>query len=228
MFKQFNRCYKTIYSQTHTYDQIAIETDGVVNDWYPKLYNENNVFVIQHNYGTNDYITELVVWDADDTVYHRHDRDYLIKHGAYIKYVRNNQYPNGMWFGQYPHNAFHCNGLFVKRINEICEMIRKNPEYHMISHDGVGDLLSAVLFPDHVVHVDQDVNAAIIPQKKQAIKAIDDAITAFEIINQLNLTSIYGNVPEEYYQATNKIIKRLANARMWIDSSTIKVDSTVD
>ena len=117
----------------------------------------------------------------------------------------------------------------MKDISQICDWLRKNPEYHKpVYHDGLGDLLSATLFPDHVINVDQDVNATIIPQKNQAMKAIDDAIVAFEVLNQLNLKAIYGQVPEQYIQATQHIVNRLANARMWIENSTINPNQFVD
>lgn len=231
MIKTFKRCYQTLLTDEHITDIIEIETDGLVSDWYPKLYSNCHAFIIKHDYRTNDYITKLVVWDNDDDVYvyKNHDTKHLMTKGAYIKYVRNSDNPNGVWYGQYPYNAWRCNGLFVKDISQICEWLRKNPEYHKpVYHDGLGDLLSATLFPDHVINVDQDVNATIIPQKNQAMKAIDDAIVAFEVLNQLNLKAIYGQVPEQYIQATQHIVNRLANARMWIENSTIKPNQFVD
>ena len=226
MVKTFKRCYQTIFGTQHTHDIIEVETDGLVTDWYPKLWSICHTWIIKHDYGTNDYITQMVVWDNDTSVYQYSDitDNHLMTTGAYIKYIRNTQFPQGFWFGQYPYNAWRCNGLFNDDIKTVCDNIRNDVEYHRIRHDGLGDILSATLFPDHVIDVDQDVNAAIVPQKKQAIKAIDDAIQAFEILNTLDLSGLYGNVPDKYIECTQHLINRLANARMWVESSTVKID----
>lgn len=223
MIKKFNRCYTTSSGNTHHNEVIEIDTNGNVGDWYPKLYSACQAFVIKNDYQSNDYITELIVYDINVDVYHVCiDKNHIISRGGYIKYVRNDQYPQGMWFGQYPENAWGCHGIFVPSIKDICDHLRKDPTFHTPVHDGLGDLLSAILYPDHIVNVDQDVNASIIPTKKQALKTIDDAILGYEILNQLNMTDYFGTVPEEYIEATQNIVKRLTDVRVWIDNSSVK------
>lgn len=224
MLKRFYRCYSTVNGTSVHNQEIAIETDGTVGDWYSKIYTNSVDFIIKHDYRTNDYISELIVYDVDSTLYHNvRIQQHLFSRGVYLKYVRNNLHPDGMWYGQYPQHAWNCCGIWYDDIEDLIEHLKKDPHYCPIRHDGLGDLISTILYPDSIINGTQDVNASIVPNKKVALDTIDDAIQAFEILNMLNIDQLYGQIPQDYIDATYNIIKRLSDVRVWVDNSTVKI-----
>lgn len=224
MIKTFKRIARTNFGTIlKSFDEV--ETNGDVVDWYTNLVSETKAWLVGYEHMSYDRIVDITVWDCDETLYNAvTDRqlteEYLSMHGMYIKYVKDSDHPDGDWFGQYPCNAWNLDGVFDP-IDTVCSNLNRDPNYHRVVDREYQDVMTAVLFPDHVVSVGQDVNAMIVPRKSQVLDTIDDAIKAFEMLKSHNCGSC-NIMSAEHSKCTNDIIERLMQARLWVDSCTLR------
>ena len=219
MIKQFYRCYTTADGDRNHKELVSIETDGTIGDWFGKLYADCVQFLVRYNYTNKNFITEIAVYDYDCSVYHVvRDGTHLTTRGLYLKYVRDQLHPDGQWFGQFPNKAWeYANEYEV--IENVLDQFKHHHRPHY--HDGLGDIITTLMFPDRIENGLKDVNASIIPTKKVAIKTIDDCIIAFEALNDVHFDKTYYNVPLQYINATTNIIKRLSDLRLYVQNSKI-------
>lgn len=206
MIKTFDYCYKVANdteNDSFRKDQIKIETNGNPSDWYAKLFRELNLFRIKHDRKYPDnVISEIRCWDNDKHLYHITADEYpLIEKGMYFIYVCNETFPDGIWKGQYPDQAWKCNGIFSKDINCICDDL-DHKEHTLLS----------LLFPDYPHQKVQVINAIT---KDKAIKAVEDASKALECLDLMK-SKYELPVPDAYQIWIDDIFNRLASVREWI------------
>ena len=228
MIKKFNIAFKTFGSTDYTNRTFEIDTSLIKRHWFQELWHYCSGQLAKWDYNHDAYITEYVVWDGDINAYDnatdlntfpRHYRDF----GYYLKYIRDARKPRGIWMAQYPDNARMCMGIHTKESADVvAHNLIRDPHYHLTRANDLGHILSTVLFPDRAYHVDENIDAMIVPTKQEALRAVEDAMRAFEIIKETRLIESYNQVPDAYFVATQRIIQRLSNVKQWIEVSTTK------
>lgn len=221
MIKHFVYCIETLHNNTsHNHIEVPIETDGRVSDWFRKLYAHLNAVRIGHDYADGDYIIRLSCWDSDNALYQYTSSDHVRTKGLYFQYIREPGSSRGTWYAQYPENAYHCHGSFDSDIPGMCDRLDNNPTLNR-RPQGFSDILTATLFPDQVINVNDYISASSMPEKKKVLDTIDESIRALNWVEQQNLHQ-YIDVPDNFYQSIERLTYRLSDARVWVESSTVK------
>lgn len=112
--------------------------------------------------------------------------------------------------------------MFVSDIRLMCDHLRKKQDTQLIPGDSgfISDMMSMILFPDKVHNADQKVQVVLTPEKERAIKAVDDAMYAFDFLQNKAIEN-YINVPEQYLKCTRSLINRLSEAKLFIEQSVL-------
>ncbi len=220
MVKNFTYCLETSRGIELDHQPIQIETNGQVADWYGKLFSKLNALKINWDYGHGDYATRISCWDADISVYQHKDTEHIRSKGLYFQYIRPLGASKGQWYSQYPENACRCHGKYCTDVQQVCDHL-KHDDHCCYQTTGFSDMLTAMLFPDHVVDVDDNIQATTMPLKKQAIQTVDDAMKFINWIDYLHLEQFI-DLPDDFYKKKHRLTSRLSNARMWIENSVVK------
>lgn len=218
MIKHFEYCIETVNNPTsHDHIELTIETDGRVSDWFRKLFAQLNAIRVQHDYSTGDYVVKLSCWDGDRSIYQYTNTDHIRSKGLYFQYIRQPGSSQGQWYAQYPENAYHCHGSFGTDIEGMCDRLDHN---QTIKHPlkGFSDILTATLFPDQTVNIDDEITASTIPEKKKVMETIDQTIKALNWIEQQQIHQ-YIDVPDNFYPTLKRLMFRLSDARVWVENS---------
>lgn len=222
MIKHFEYCVETVNNPTsHNHFELMIETDGRVSDWFRKLYAQLNAVRIRGDYASGDYVTNISCWDADSKVYQYASDDHIRSKGLYFQYIREVGASKGKWYAQYPENAYHCHGQFGTDIGHMCDRL----EYDQLTYrapKGFSDVITATLFPDQTVNIDDHISASAMPEKKQVIETIDEAIRAFNWIEEQELHR-YIDLPDNFHKTLERLTYRLSDARMWVEAAKAKI-----
>lgn len=222
MEKRFIFTYKRANSDVELRREIKFVVDDLADcgTWFPQLFVKLDAFRIRHDRTNRYHLTELKCWDMNLSLYQ--DSAKAPTSGVLLKYVRKNANEPGQWYGQYPANAYCCHGLFIERIGDMCDQLRHKPDSQLINGGGgfISDIIAMTLFPDKVHTDSHKVQAIVKPKRDAAIRAVDDAINAFEFLERAIVENNI-NVPEQYLRCTNSLVNRLCEARLFIEQSAL-------
>lgn len=206
---------------THDHIELSIETNGRVSDWFRKLYAKLNAIRIHNDSRTGNYVTNISCWDADSRIYQYTSSDHIRSKGLYFQYIREEGASSGKWYAQYPENAYHCHGMYGTDIAGMCDRLEHNQTISK-TPAGFSDILTATLFPDQKVDLDDHISASTMPEKKKVLETIDQTIKALNWIEQQQLHQ-YIDLPDNFYLTLERLTYRLNDARVWVESSKANI-----
>ena len=200
--------------------KIVVEDGSRTDVQFPQLFVKLDAFRMRYDSHNASFITSIRCQDADTKLYDNASKASI--DGILLRYERKSADKPGKWYGQYPANAYCCHGMYVSDIKAMCDHLRKKPDSQLIPGDNgfISDVLSMILFPDKVHNASQKVQIALTPEKEKAIKAIDDAMYAFDFLQNKAIEN-YINVPEQYLRCTRSLINRLSEAKLFIEQSVL-------
>lgn len=200
-------------------EPLSIETNGRATDWYPKMYRQLRDWVTNHDYRNNDYVIELIGWDYDLGSF----KNTNLKHQYYIHYIRNDHYPDGVWNGRYPSNALYCDQIVVDDIRDLGQFLESTKQlaHELYDFRQPTDKYLRTLFPDIPSSRSDKIVAASLRSKNRSLQTIQDAIDAFTILNNVNLSQLYPDFPIEYNEYVNDIVARLIEAKAWVSNAVL-------